>query len=239
MAIRLQERDRRVLAHVRRYRLTTPTVLAKRFFGGAEQAMKSTVKRLIGKGGLLASERLYPRGNDVYYYLTPAGAVAAGLSEKSGHSMTNPDDLARLFGQLVFCSGDPVKREKLSLEEFENVFPALMSEAFRRRFAFDCVYVDVDTTGERRLGRVVVETGGSEIIFRARKCLREDTEVLERFVAEGRYALGLVVATASKAKQVERQLQGAPLLDPRGAPVRVVVEAHEALQGLVLGGGSG
>lgn len=237
MAIRLQERDRAILDHLRRYRLSTPGILSKLFFDNAPEAMKSALKRLKSKGGFIAADKLFPRGNEVVYRLTGAGAVAAGLGEKAGHpTSTNPEDASRLLGQLLFCCAGSTLRKKLLVEEFEKTFPGQMTERLKRRFPYDCIYIDIDAAGERRLGRVIVDNG-SEVVFRARKALTEDSDVLAQFVREGRYALAIVVPTEQKSKAVERQLFGTPPLDARGERLRVVVEAHEPLARLLLDGG--
>lgn len=238
VAVRLKERDERILRHVSRYRVSVPDVLMRLFFAGqTEEAMKSTLKRLRRKeSALLASAKLYARGNEVYYHLTPAGAASVGSSEKTAHALTDHEQLVRAFGQLLFCCGGEVLRPKFSAEEFDRAFPGMRVEGspLARRFPYDAFFLDVDDIGTRRLGRVLIDNGGAEVLFRARAAVREDDEVLRQFVAEGRYTIAILVATESKAEQVRRQAATRPLGEAR--PVRCVVEWHEALAGLLTAG---
>ena len=238
MSIRLQERDAQILTHLGRYRITTPEVLFRLFFSDqTEEAMKSTLKRLRRKdGAFVESAKLYPRGNQVYYHLGLAGAAHLGLSERAAQPIADHETLVRTLGHVLFSCAGPSLRPKFSAEEFRRVFPGALVEgsAIARRFPYDAYYLDVDELGVRRLGRMLVENGGSELVTRAKSVVREDEEVLASFILEGRYTLALVVASETKADAVRRQLARAALSEMR--PVRVLIEAHEPLLGLLAGG---
>src|SRR5262249_7784739 len=158
----------------------------------SDEAMKSNLKRLRRKdSAFIESAKLYPRGNQVYYHLAPAGAAYVGISEKFGQPVTDHETLVRLFGQLLFCCCGTTIRPKFTSEEFSRAFSGALVDGtpIARRFPYDGYYLDVDDTGSRRLGRILVDSGGTEPLLRTKKALEDDEQVLERFVREGRYAL--------------------------------------------------
>lgn len=237
MARRLQERDGQILDLARRYRIVTPEVLQCRFFPDqSEEAMKSTLKRLRRKDApLLGSEKLYTRGNQVYYHLTAAGAAQVGASASFAEPVRDHELLVRLLGQLLFCCAGENVRPRFTLEEFSSAFPEVASEKMKQRLPYNGYYLDVDEGGARRLGRMVVENGGSDVVARAREFVRQDEDALPRFVEEGRYTVALIVPSQSKAVQLQRQLAERPLGEVRA--VRILVEAYPQLEGLLTGVG--
>jgi hypothetical protein len=234
--VRLQDRDEQILQHLRRYRIATPEALNHLFFPNqTEEAMKSTLKRLRRTDSpYIESAKLYPRGNQVYYHLAPAGAAHVGVSEKMACPVEQ-EALVRLLGQMLFCCVGPRLRPKFTAEEFSRSFPGVLVPDSRlaQRFPYDGYFLDVDEDGVRRLGRMLVENGGSPILVRAKKHIEEDEQALAPFVTEGRYTLALVAASAPKAAQVHHELARQPLGEIR--PVRVIVEAYEQLLGLLAG----
>ena len=237
MAIRLQPRDIDILGVPARHHFVTNEVLQRFFPHQTEEARKSTLKRLRRKDQpYLQQAKLYACGNEVYYFLTAAGAKYIGAPESLTKPVDNDDIRGRLLGQLLYCYLGPVVRLKFTTAEFAKAFPGVLVEGsdLAKRFDYGGYHLDVDEAGDRRLGRMLVQSGGSDLLVRAKEFVRQDERELERFVVEGRYTLALITASEAKAAQLRQQVALRPLGDIR--PVRVVVEAYEQLQGLLTAG---
>ena len=239
MPIRPQPRDEDILRLLSRHGIVTNKVLDQRFFPDQkeDEARKSTLKRLKGTDQpYLQKAKLYARGNEVYYFLTAAGAKHIGAPESFTKPVPDNDKRGRLLGQLLFCCLGSVVRLKFTRAEFAQAFPGVLVEGseLARRFDYGGYYLDVDEHGDRRLGRMLVQSGGSELLVRAKEFVRQDERELERFMVEGRYTLAIITASKAKAAQIRQQVALRPLGDIR--PVRVVVEAYEQLQGLLAVG---
>lgn len=219
----------RVLAHLGRYRMTTTAVLDALYFPEAKsaEARKSVVKELTRRG-YLDRATLFAEGREVYYHLTPAGAVHLGFEESFGGPVR---DLLRHYARLLFCCTRR-PRPKFTAAEFERAFPGLLAEGTQlsRDFPTQAYYLDEDERGVRRLGRILDVPGRADVRV-CREALERAKVSLPELVADNRFALALVTATEGKAKELRALLSAAPLLGE--LHLRVVVEVYPDLLRLV------
>ena len=139
--------QRRVLEHVRLFRITTQDVLERLYFRGREKNVKSFLQRLR-KRGFLDFAPLTSRRN--YYHLTQRGLQLLGAPDLRAGPLKG-DSLVERYGILEFCSRRPGARQKLSKEDFATRFPQLAP----RNMPGTCYYVDAEEE-PRRYGWVYV-----------------------------------------------------------------------------------
>jgi hypothetical protein len=234
MAIRLQDRDRQILRHIGRYRLSTPEIVHRLFYepeGADLEAAKSTLRRFWQdpENTYIESASLYGQGREVYYYLTPLGARTIGIPEPQKVGVPDMEFRARLLGCLLFCCAK-TPRPKFTVEEFEACFPGVMEDGseLQKRFFHDAYYLDVDESGVRRLGRIIVD-GGRNAVETAQRAVNTAAETVPRFVYGSRFALALVFPNDQKLRRVRHALHSRPL-EPE---VRLIFEAQPDVGPLV------
>lgn len=219
----------RVLAHLGRYRLTTTAVLDRLYFPDAPnaEARKSVVKEL-SRRGYIDRAPLFADGREVYYHLTPAGAVHLGFEESFGGPVR---DLLRYYARLLFCCARR-SRPKFTAREFERAFPALLAPGtqFSRDFPVQAYYLDVDPDGVRRLGRILDIPGRADLRV-CREALERAEAAFPELVSDNRFALALVTPTETKAKELRELVSRSPVLGQEH--LHVVIEAYPELLRLV------
>jgi hypothetical protein len=205
--IELTDRDRAVLEHLRRYRLTTVKILQALFCEGSVDAVKKLLQRLQE---YITSEPLY--GRTVYYRLTAAGARLVGAPEEVARPI-RPQALTKAFGILSFCCNGSTVRERLTRVEFVEDFKDLATVLVQSEYYLD-YYLDADGDSVR-LGQIVVDYGGDyqRLISKCRSIVREglETPVFRDIVADDLFAISIVVAEVEKAKVMEEYLQTRPM----------------------------
>lgn len=223
-------KQERVLAHVARYRLTTTRILDRLYFPAdtpAHDARKSVVKQLT-RQGYLASAPLLGEGREVYYHLTAAGAVHLGFPETYGGI---GQDLVRAYARLLFCCAQKA-RPRFTAAEFDAAFPGLRpagSQLFRD-FPGHAYYLDTDSAGTRRLGRILDIAGHFKPAV-VGAALSYAEGAFPALVADNRFCLALVVATVAKRQEIARALAEAP---PGGQRhLRILIEDYRELLPLV------
>ena len=213
------DRDRQILDHVYRYRLTTREFLQREFFPDAgDSAVSKVVGRLVGAGWL----REYRLGNGVTYcVLGRQGREAVGASAKRGRRFTE-QSFPAAYGFLAFCVGQSVRR--LTSAEFGTAFPELC----RERMKTGGYYVDARQPAGR-LGTVLLDRGNHP-----KQLLRKLDRLLVQhyrspgFVAliqAGRFCVTIITAWPVK----QRMLETAVKLAVHG-PARVEVTTVPELQ---------
>ena len=182
----------------------------------------------LRKRGYLGEEKLYGTGREVYHHLTPRGAVHLGLPPSIGHGFDNLHVRAHHLGQLLFCCGR-VQRPKFTGSEFTRIFPGHLEAGseLRKRFHSDAYFLD-ETNGVRRLGRILVDTGGN-MLKTMEKALAVAALTLTPFVRERRFTLAVVFPTHAKMRHFRYCLRQSPSLDG----VHVILDAQPALLPLV------
>lgn len=234
MPLRLTERDRRILEHLKRYRLTTFQTLKKLFYADRdESALKSTVYKRLIPGRYLESAPLTSTGKK-YFHLGELGADEVGLRD-AGKPFRDTATLARRFGVLVFCCNGPRDlRPRFTLEEFSEFFPEWRERYPRlsHHFTHNDYFLDVDDEGEKRLGQILVDTDGSDQLERCRAAFQTALETIPDFVSERRFSLAVVRPSRGQGIRFERLLATTPVRD--GYPLRVVVEGYDELGELLV-----
>jgi hypothetical protein len=213
-----------ILSHVARYWLTTADILQSHFYPSADTdaALKGHLKRLL-KSGDLVSEPLYPtKGPEAklrYYHLGPPAASVRGLPNRYGEEVKDIYQRATALGVASYCVRRETPRPRLTLADFRFLFPDLLSNDGRseKHFHRGDYVIGEDEQGTRRLTRLAVDVNRRPDDLPA-ACLRiieRDAEVFELFQREQRYALTLLVPTASKAAALARLIERpeSPLVD--------------------------
>jgi hypothetical protein len=133
---KLTERDRAVLEHVRRHRITTARVVKELFCGGSENASKKLLQRLKD---YLVSEPLY--GKAVYYRMSPAAAKLVAAPPEIADPL-GPQALPEALGILMFCCRGKTRRWRYNNSEFGEDFPELKDDLAGRRYHLN-YYLDL------------------------------------------------------------------------------------------------
>lgn len=142
-------RDRQILDHVHRYRLTTRACLQQQFFAGAgPSAASKVVGRLVANGYL--RECALASGFS-YYVLGREGRELVAAPADADRPFTE-QSLPLAYGFLAFCVAHGVRR--LTSAEFLSAFP----EHARPRMKTGSYYADARHT-PARLGTVLVDRG--------------------------------------------------------------------------------
>lgn len=237
MPPRLTDRDQLILAHFARYRITTTEMLRDLFYEEQTvEAAKSTLKRLR-EAKLVASDKLYPAGNETYHHLTPDGARFVSLpSDVAGPY--SPDTLPRYLGRLLFCCRRDTPRPKFLDTEFDAAFPGFRvpGTEFAKRFYNDAYYLDEDHDQVRRLGLLLVELGANIARLVARTLTRAH-ELLPAFFAEGRFTLAIAAASDGRSDTIRRELESWRAHERIEIPIRI--ESYPALLPFFAGAGRG
>lgn len=212
-------RDRQILKHVERYRLTTRDVVHRLFFSEAgESAVSKVLRRLVADGALRACRLANGFG---YYVLARKGSDEIGATTAASRPFSE-QTLPVAFGFLAFCVESGARR--LTADEFRDAFPRLC----RERMKAGSYYIDARST-PHRLGTVLVDRGNPPKLI-LRKLLRLSTQhyrapAFADLIQTGRFWVTILTAWPLK----KRLLDSAIRLAFRG-PLRVEVAAVPELQ---------
>lgn len=215
----LQPRDRQILDHVARYRITTPEAVHSLFFQGSSvEASKSVLKRLNGK--YLRSRPLY--GHRRYYQLSSVSAGLLGQPDEATQPF-GPTSLPTRFAVMQFCCMRPEGPcTRLTRDELLENFPDLGVSAFGDYY--------LESAGASlRLGRILVDLGGDALRFvrKVRDVLARELAVpsFRSLVEEGGFVLTLLTAEETKREVIVASLSRIRENDPRiGGSFECVVE---------------
>lgn len=226
------DRDREIIEHVARHRLSTPTVLYELFFraDGVETNAVTKVTSRLTERDFLRRHPLYESYS--YFTLGKRGAKTAGLNTKRIGGPLGPQALYRDLGMLHFCALRPTERTKLTVREINaavNGYPELRHRGLKN----DSYYVESNDADGQRLGLVWVDGGGPvdhvlrkiQYEFIAPRMLLPG---LRRRIEESRFVLAIVTYQEDKKQEL---LAGIKHLR---TPVLFRVEAVEELFPLVL-----
>lgn len=196
--------QRRVLEHVRLFRITTQDVLERLYFRGREKNVKSFLQRLR-KRGFLDFAPLTSRRN--YYHLTQRGLQLLGAPDLRAGPLKG-DSLVERYGILEFCSRRPAARQKLSKEDFATRFPQLAP----RNMPGTCYYVDAEEE-PRRYGWVYVHRSAPAWRVQTRVVQnilgrRYAHEGWKRVIDAGQFAVAVVSSTAQKSAELREIFSG-------------------------------
>jgi hypothetical protein len=235
--IRLTDRDRRILKHVERQRMTTVEAVQALFFPDrGRDAAKSTLRRLYGTAPdyrYLAPEPLDARR--VYYRLTARGAGVIGAPAAAARPLGLQARLERYALLWFFCIDRAGQRTLFHPRKFPEQFPLQGDRLPRKNF-----YVEDGRAGEIRLGYVIVDHRAD-----GRRLVRKAAATLARFLERGwfddyirarAFALTVLTATAEKQQSLVRGLERrlpeflrphlVRLGLPAGGPLPVDIQVH-------------
>lgn len=212
-AIRLTDRDREILAHIGRHRLTTMQAVHRLFFPGLQaEAAESTLRRLR-EAGFIESRRLFEAAR--YYYLTKLAANEVGCPD-SVTRPPGPQSITAHFGVLAYCCLMTKPRRLLTFDEFRTAYPTLHEPGLpSSRY-----YVDDDDPARPRLGWIEVDVGAN-IHPLVRKCHHRISRRLSlpsfrELIREKGFLVVLVTGNAGKAEKLKRAIDNdRPLVEIR------------------------
>lgn len=189
---RLSRRDREVIDHVARYRLSTVAALRATVLGGLTRpAAGKMLKRLCEAGYLCSYPLFHPTR---YFVLGSDGAKALGLSVDRSLPL-GPQSLPIEFAALVYATLGKRQRKRAERLEILALCPWLPAKLISAPHCLD----DVD--GALELLRI--DLGGPPDHV-ARKCVRDIAErqrlpEFTPFVRSGKFRLVVVTSTKAKA----------------------------------------
>lgn len=220
-----QDRDRRILEHVGRYRLTTADVLHARFFATLDAA-KAVIKRLAAsRGRQLLQARPLGVGRRVYYHLTAAGVREIGVPASRAEAL-GPQALPEAYAILVHCCKHSRDRQIFTRAEL-SAHP-LLRDAPPGNY-----YLEQIDEHRSRLTQLVIDhrTEHTRLLQKCRKILREAEEIasLVRLIDQGVFGLTVLTLHDEKKKAVEFDLERRPL------PVHVSVDVIPFLSEIIEG----
>ncbi len=195
----LTPRDRDIIEHVARYRLTTVPALRRTHLRGCSAgAVRKIVARLIGSQYLQGYPLVHPGR---YYVLGIAGAQALGIATHRTLPL-GPQSLPTEFATLVYATHGKQLRKRLFQREVLVHCPWL-SQALAT--AIHCL-----DESQATLELLRIDLGGPPDHV-ARKCIadinarRRHAEFLP-FVRSGKFRLVVVTATADKARALRQAI---------------------------------
>jgi len=192
------ERDL-VLEHVRQFRMTTQSVVAKLFCAGSDDAARKLLSRMSDQ---LASGKLH--GNVRYYQLNATSARSLGAPEEAGKPL-GPQALPTAFGILGFCCLSAEKRFRYTRPEFAEDFPELVEPLGGRRYYLDH-YIDRDGD-TARLGHILIDLDADvgSLVEKCREKMRAHLRraVVKQLVLNDLVRFGLVVAEPEKKRALD------------------------------------
>ncbi len=212
MTVQLTSRDRRILSHVCRYRITTNEVLLRLFFSETgENALKTVRKRLLNHH---IQSRLLGIEKRRYYQLTPCGARSRGEPREIAKPL-GAQALPRVYGVLAYCCLLGERRKRLNRLELRQHYP----EFAVRRLSNQADYCIEQWAGDYRLTRILVDQGASpeHVVNKCEDILHTAGHTAEGFsdmVQQEVFALAIVVAEKSKQAAISRLLVRQPLPVP-------------------------
>lgn len=220
-ARKLSKRDRALVEHVARYRLTTREVVHSLFLPEAHINAATKVLLRLTASGVLAKHPLC--GTRDYWTLSPALAQLLGRRSTWGTALAY-EGLIRHYGVLAFCHGGKIRRELLTQAEFVARFPdhddsSLLGHPY---------YVD-QVAGHDCLGLILVNDLEDHLRI-VKKCRRVIHRRLEnagfrRTINAGRFVVAIVTAFPEKKAKLEEALGEAEL---RSVQFRVTVRSDLA-----------
>lgn len=217
-AFQLSDVQRRVLEHLRLFRITTTETVNRLFLKDATaEGVKSFLGRLMAHDFVASADLI---GRRRYYYLTANGVRTLFDEDPRSAGPFTPRPLVDAYGVLAFCTASSGRR-KLHPLEFARQFPTLVAPGLPQRN----YYVDAED-GERRIGFIAVDQGAqvsriaakvrSRIIGSRVKIAAWRTDVIDK----RRFVVAVVTTTEEKAAKLREALSD-PLVSFR---VEVVPE---------------
>jgi hypothetical protein len=212
--LKLSPRDRAILNHVARYRLSTPEVIHRLYFGDLATNAVTKVTLRLRRAGYLVAHELYHK----HIYFLPGPMVDRG-NPKAGEPF-GTQKLILTYGTLAFCcTGETVQR-LLTPAEFEEVRGML---SLSPALPYHNFFLD-KTEGHTRINWIRIDYGAEQ-----RRLLRLVWTKLDAWmgydgfpalIKAGRFAVTLVTTGEPKRRSLQASYDRNPI---EGVPLRVAV----------------
>ncbi|MEZ5940294.1 MAG: hypothetical protein R3C18_02805 [Planctomycetaceae bacterium] len=196
---RIKARNRRLLEHVARYRLTTVEALCRVVIPGlSANAVSKTVNRICDSGLLKKFTLIHPTR---YYILSEAGAKALGVGIHRCAPL-GPQSLPMEYAVLAYATLGKEGRQRLTLEEVQHLCPWLPTPLAQAHHCFD----------ERQQVLELVRTDlGGPADHVARKSFADLTArrripEFNQLIQANRFRLVVITATKEKSSAIKRSL---------------------------------
>ena len=196
---RLSMRDRQILEHVGRYRLTTNGILHRLLFDGQPNAVTKVTTRLTRHGYLCRHRFYHPR---VYFTLGQRGVTLLGLPENRTLPL-GPQSLPVEYGVLAYATLGTRPVLRLTRTELESTLPGIEPSLAEQ------AYCRVDSD-HHEIELVRVDLGGApdHVARKAQSDIQSRTEsqTFRPMIRAGHFRLVVVTATAEKAAGIREAL---------------------------------
>ena len=198
---RLSPRDRRIVEHVVRHRITTHEVLHKLFFAGQQpNAVVKVTTRLCDTGHLRGFTLYHPR---TYYRLGLQAAQQLGLPMHRTLPL-GPQSLPTEYATLAYATLGSHYHRRLTTQELVELCPWLPRPLPEQPHCLD------ESGRQPRLEAIRVDLGGRPDHV-ARKCdadiqSRDHFQAFKSFLKQHRFGLVVVTGTTEKAAAIREAL---------------------------------
>lgn len=208
------KRDRAVLEHLARFRVSTLRVVHRLLFGGRTPSAAKKVLNRLERQGLLRSFRMNRQGQKCYQ-LSSAGAYRLGASDKLARPLRTQAFAKRLAVACFINTHGPKPYRLLTAAEAEAAFPGT-AEGFP-----DALYYPDDSAGPHRLALLRPDYGSTDARRVVRQCQAEVNErfahqAFRRLIQARLFQVTVLTSTAEKAERLR-----ALLAEAGGFPSRV------------------
>ncbi len=199
--IRLTTRDREIIEHVVRDRISTNEVIQQRFFEGTHAtSVTRATARLCAAGWLAAFPLIYPTK-----YFVPGKLAASAYGLPLGRTYPlGPQALPSEYALLEYTAANSAQVQRLNPEEIQSRTPWYQPEWM---LAPHC---ERNTGGRTTLELIRVDLGGPADHI-ARKCrrdigLRRKAPEFTALIAGGEFSLVLLTGSTNKAAAIQTAL---------------------------------
>ena len=213
------ERDRDILEHVSRYRLSTPEILFSLFFEAdavAPNAVTKVTSRLVERDFLRRFD-LYDSHH--YFTLGKRGAKAVGVNLKRVGAALGKQTLYKELGVLYLCNCPRAERERLARQQVDPTYVpttwerlvqseihADYPELYHRGNDRSCYCLDSSKRGEVP-GLIWVDGGGDvdHVLRKVQQDLiapRLELPGLRERIEQGRFVVSVVTYLDEKRRQL-------------------------------------
>lgn len=211
---RPEERDRAILDHVRRFRISTPEVIHRLYFSDKTSNAVTKVTTRLREEGNLVSYPLFEK--HIYFVLGPKADPG---NERAGTAYGTLG-LVRAYGTLAFCCLGEEMHDRLDNEEWEDVRRML---GLSPGFAYLDYFMEQQGS-DARLNWIRVDHGADRrrLVQICRRKVYDwmHADGFDELVKAGRFGVTLVTAEARKQASLNAAFEREPI---EGVPVRVAL----------------
>jgi len=222
----LSERDRLILAHIGRHRLSFKEIISHLFFGDADP--QKALDRLR-EGGLIEIQKGFA-GNRSAYRLSPRGAATVSLNRRRGEPLGS-ESLPTHLAILAFCFLKRRPRILLEQDDLTGIFDKAKPSA-----RYHCLEYGSQVKRVYHVSAPGPSTKPEEIVQGTRRwvadCLR--TRELRPWINYKLYAQAILVDNLERQNEIARSIERAEYVEgkPLVGAAQVVVEVVAGFESL-------